>query len=236
MQNKPNSWNDIPYGTAAKSIVENCLESMLEQAFGYHLLKVGRLSTELNTSSSPISNQFSMSDEPSADLLCDYTHLPIENSTIDAIVCSILFEYEANPFKVLREINRIQVSGGHLYIVGCNPLSMLSLGKAIPNKKNDYPWNGRFFTSHRVRDWLEVLGYQVIEEERVIYHPLLGKYSETSLWQNIMKSCMPQFGSFYIINAKKVECPLTPSKAWKKKRAPNWAAAPTAGRVSRAKK
>ena len=230
MLNKPNSWTELPHGEFIKQAIEYRLEFMLSQAFGYHLLKVGRLSSELNTLPSKIPNQFSLSDRPLAHLLCDYTHLPIETSTIDSIVCSLLLEYEANPFRVLREINRIQVSGGHLYIIGCNPISFLNIGKIIPQRRNEYPWNGRFFTSHRVRDWLEVLGYQIIEEKKTVFHPLIGKYYEDSLWQTLIENWMPFIGSFYIINAKKVECPLTPSKAWRKKRAPNWATAPSAGR------
>ena len=235
MQNKPKSWTELPNGEAVKAIVEQGLQPMLNQAFGYHLLKIGRLSAEIDTCSSPIPNQFSLSDKPLAHALCEYTHLPIETSSVDSIVCALLLEYEANPFRILREINRIQVSGGHLFIIGCNPLSLLSLGKVVPNKKNKYPWNGRFFTSHRVRDWLEVLGYQIVDEKREVYHPLMGKYSDYSFWQNSLATWVPQIGSFYIISAKKVECPLTPSKAWKKKRAPNWAPAPTAGRIPRAK-
>ncbi|RYV01568.1 methyltransferase type 11 [Shewanella sp. OPT22] len=233
MHNKPNSWIELPHGELLKQNIEQALSPMLSQSFGYHLLKIGRLSTEINTHHSSIPNQLSLSDKPLAHAICEYTHLPIETSSIDSIVCSLLLEYEANPFKILREINRIQVSGGHLYLIGCNPMSMLSFGKLVPKRKHAYPWNGRFFTSHRVRDWLEVLGYQVVEEKKAIYHPLIGKYSDYSLWQNMLEDWIPQVGSFYILNAKKLECPLTPSKAWKKKRAPNWATAPSAGRVPR---
>ncbi|MGB0894710.1 MAG: class I SAM-dependent methyltransferase [Parashewanella sp.] len=233
---KPTTWEQLPHGDVVKETIEQQLACSLSQAFGYHLLKLGPLSAAMNTHTSSIDHQFSLSETPLAHVLADYTHLPIANHSIDCVLANLLLEFETNPFKVLREINRVMIAGGHLIIVGCNPISSLAIGKFLPRKRHGFPWSGRFFSPERVRDWLEVLGFQVIEQKRIIYHSLLGNYADNTFLQSWMHSWLPFMGSFYVINARKIECPLTPSHIWKKKRAPNWSTAPIAGRTLKANK
>ncbi|RLV61197.1 class I SAM-dependent methyltransferase [Parashewanella curva] len=230
---KPKSWLELPSGEQALRSLCPYINEQMSQVFGYHLLKLGALSSELDTKKSSIAHHFSIVEKGNASLLADYTHLPLQKRSIDCVLAALLLEFETNPYRVLREVSRVLISGGHLILVGCNPLSPLLVGKASPKHRQLYPWNGRFFTAHRVRDWLEVLGYQVIDQKKEVYHPLIGKFSDNSLWQQWMRNWLPFSGSFYVIIAKKVECPLTPSKAWKKQRATNWSTAPSAGRVNR---
>ncbi|MCL1078674.1 SAM-dependent methyltransferase [Parashewanella spongiae] len=232
MKHKPKSWSAIPNGDDVKNALNESISKMMPSMFGYHLAKLGTLAADFDTSDSPIIHQFSVKEVEPSNIIADFTHLPFEKKSIDCVISVLLLEFERNPFRILREINRVLISGGHLVIVGCNPLSSMVLGKMLPNKKQKFPWSGQFFSAHRVKDWLEVLGYQVLEEKRLVYHPLIGRYCENSLWQSWMESLLPFSGSFYVINAKKIECPLTPSRAWKRKRARNWSTAPTAGRIS----
>lgn len=47
---------------------------------------------------------------------CDPTSLPFEDRTFDAVVTWSVFEHVSHPVEVLREIRRVLVDGGHLFI------------------------------------------------------------------------------------------------------------------------
>ena len=152
------------------------------------------------------------------NVVADIARLPFSESSVDACLLSLSLNYHHNPHQVLREVNRVTVAGGHVIIIGLNPLSPLGLARFSPPLSHKYPYNGRFFTQSRVKDWLGVLGYQVIAEQKAIYSSLMMKPSRTYYLQQLMAHNVPQIGSFYLILAKKLVRPLTPVKPrWKLK-------------------
>lgn len=86
-----------------------------------------------------------------------------------------------------------------------------------------------------MKDWLGLLGYQVLADERLLYHHLMSDIVVDSIWQHALQAWLPSSGSVYIIVARKMESPLTPIHEKQKVRQPNWATAPSAGRNSHAK-
>lgn len=65
---------------------------------------------------------------------------------------SMLLEFETDPYKLLRETDRVLISGGYLFIIGFNPLSPAFMGKLLPRYQQKLPWSGRFyaFTGERL--------------------------------------------------------------------------------------
>ncbi|MGL4223038.1 MAG: class I SAM-dependent methyltransferase [Shewanella sp.] len=228
---KPEQWEDLPNGCALQQAVADKLADWWPRVFGYHLLKLGPLSAEISSMASPVAHHFSLCSAPNASFMGDFCHLPLQNGVIDAVVMSLLLEFEADPYRILREIDRVLIAGGYLFVVGFNPLSPVFLGKLWPKYQDDLPWCGRFFMPSRVRDWLGLLGYQVVSDERLIYHPLIGELSCGRFLQHTLASWLPSAGSLYLIVARKLESPLTPIRDKRKVRQPNWATAPTAGRT-----
>lgn len=229
---KPDTWDDIPNGEVLARSVDAYMSTWFPRLFGYHFLKLGPLAAQMDSMKCSISHHFSMVDSPSATLCGDYTHLPLQNASIDAIAMQLLLEFEDDPYRILRETDRVLISGGYLFIVGINPLSTAFIGKLLPRYQNSLPWNGRFFTPSRVRDWLGLLGYQIVCDERSVYHSMIGTMAQQSIWQESLAAWLPSAGSLYIIGARKLESPLTPIQAKRKVRQPQWSAAPTAGRSS----
>lgn len=228
----PRTWSQLPNGEKIKASVERELESWWPRVFGYHMLSLGPLSAELKMPGLPVGRQFSLFDGDGASLRAEFSALPIQNGVIDAVVMNMLLEFEHDPYKLLRETDRVLISGGYLFIVGFNPLSPAFIGKVLPKYQDKLPWCGRFFTPSRVKDWLGLLGYQVVADERIIHHHLLSEIRQQSIWQNALKAWLPGTGSVYLIVARKLETPLTRIHARQKVRQPNWTAAPTAGRTS----
>ena len=147
------------------------------------------------------------------------------------LVLTALLEFETDPYKILREVDRIIVSGGYIIIAGYNPISLAFLGKLLPKYQSNPPWNGNFFMPSRVKDWLNLLGYQIYGDERCVYDHLLSSASCSSSIQIALEKWLPSTGSMYLIVAKKMDSPFTPIKDKQKVRAPNWSTAPTAGRA-----
>ncbi|MGI2137278.1 class I SAM-dependent methyltransferase [Shewanella baltica] len=227
---KAEQWSDLPNGEALQQAVAKQLEDWWPRVFGYHLLKLGPLSAELSSMASPVAHHFSLSPSKGASIEGDFCHLPLQNAAIDAVVMSLLLEFEPDPYRILRETDRVLIAGGYLFIVGFNPLSPVFLGKLWPKYQDCLPWNGRFFMPSRVRDWLGLLGYQVVGDERLVYHPLMGDFNQGKFFQQSLASWLPSAGSLYLIVARKLESPLTPIRDKRKVRQTNWTTAPTAGR------
>ncbi|MGX9459690.1 methyltransferase domain-containing protein [Shewanella sp. A14] len=231
---KPLMWHDLPFGELMQAEIEAKLAPWWPRIFGYHLLKVGALSGQLNSLHCNIARHFSIYDDISASIQADPHHLPIQQSSIDAVLSCFLLEFESDPYQILREFDRVLISSGYIFIVGFNPISPAFIGKILPKYQTTLPWNGQFFMPSRVKDWLGLLGYQVLADERFMYHSLLGQRVDNSphqaFWQKSMANWLPSTGSVYLIVARKLTVPLTPIKDKSKVKAPNWSTAPTASR------
>ena len=87
-------------------------------------------------------------------LKADATDLPFTDRSFSAIVSVAMLEFVVDPKKVMEEIDRILITGGHL-VIGClNALS--ELGK---NKHKDEVYkHARFFTPADVEHFLSYFG------------------------------------------------------------------------------
>lgn len=229
----PTPWQALPAHPQLQAAVENNLNAWWPKVFGYHLLKLGAFSSAVDSRGCNISHQISLDSAPGAGVQADFHQLPFQNACIDAVLMSLLLEFEEDPYRILREADRVLISGGYLFIVGFNPLSSLFLGKLLPSFRQRAPWHGHFYLPSRVRDWLSVLGYQVISDERFFYHPLIGDPNRFGFWQDVLRAWLPGAGSLYVLVARKVDIPLTPvANKWKVTQ-PKWSTAATAGRAGR---
>jgi len=208
----PTSWKELAQGEWVQEQVEHAIEPWLSRMFGYHLLKIGALSGQLNTSQCAISHQIKLAPELGADVIAEPARLPFQESSVDGCILALTLNFHHNPHQLLREINRVTVPGGHVLIVGLNPVSPLGLASLNPQLGHKYPYNGRFFTQSRVNDWLAVLGYKVVAQQKLIYSSLLTAPHYTHHLQALLGNNIPSFGSFYCVMAKKLVRPLTPVK------------------------
>ncbi len=238
---KPLIWQDLPFGELLQAEIEAKLAPWWPRIFGYHFLKAGALSSQLNSLHCNIARHFSVYDGSDANIQADPHHLPVQQSAIDAVLSCFLLEFESDPYQILREFDRVLISSGYIFIVGFNPISPAFIGKILPKYQTKLPWNGQFFMPSRVKDWLGLLGYKVLADERLMYHSLLGqrgvstpnqpsKPQQAPLWQKSIANWLPSTGSVYLIVARKMTTPLTTIKDKSKVKAPNWSTAPSAGR------
>lgn len=218
----PAKWQDFPLGEEIKNAIDGHLQLWWPKFFGYHLLKVGNLSCELDSSACQISHQVGVAESSDkAGVVADIDELPFFGHSVDAAVLSHCLEFFPDPHHLIREADRVLIPDGHLVITGFNPVSLCGMAKMAHFNSDKFPWCGRFFNASRIKDWLSLLGFEVLEDKRLMFNSLARQkgYKPHSWWQNFATKHFSYFGSVYIIVARKRELPLTPIK-------PKWRAKP----------
>ncbi len=219
-QRQPESWAELPNGELILTKINQVLKEWSPKFFGYHLLKVGALSGEVDCSDSPIKHHVTMGKKSiRPNVISSIDDLPCIEHSVDVCILSHVLEFSDDPHHVVREANRILIPNGYLVITGYNPFSLAGLNKLMPYRKNQPPWNERFYSAMRIKDWLHLMGYEVLTEQFFLHSSLANTVSEGSIssyWRNLAHKFTPKLGSIYIIIAKKRMTPLTPIKPkWK---------------------
>ena len=131
--------------------------------------------------------------------------LPIRENCIDLLLLPHALEFSQNPHQVLREAERVLVPEGHVVISGFNPLSLWGM-KRLLSKREDYPWTDSFLGQARIKDWLALLGFEVVAWHMACYAPPF----RNPAWRNRF-ACLdragggkwPMPGGVYCVVAKK---------------------------------
>lgn len=211
----PYIWQQFPQGEFIRSQIEAAMAPYLERVFGYHLLKIGDLSTQINTSASPIKHQVAVASHPYlGGVVADIDDLPFAQNSVDGCILTQSLEYHDDPHHILRETHRVLIAGGTIIITGFNPISFCGAARIWPFNYKRLPWSGRFFTPARVKDWLDLLGFEVLADERFIYNSLSSSpgISRFEWWGSACSKYLSSFGSVYLLVARKRVLPLTPIK------------------------
>lgn len=217
----PKSWNKLPNGELIRAEISSQLTPWWPKFFGYHLLKIGALSADLTINDSPIKNHISLTQEPREhSVVADVDELPLLEHSVDVCLLSHALEFSIDPHHVVREANRVLIPNGYLVITGYNPFSLAGLNKLVPYRRGESPWKERFFSPMRVKDWLQLMGFEILLDQRTLHSTLVANNEKrgkvAQYCQQLASSYMPSVGSVYIIIAKKRVLPLTPIKPkWK---------------------
>jgi SAM-dependent methyltransferase len=216
----PSSWQALPNGEIIKNAIEQELAPWWPKFFGYHLIKVGALSSEIEIPDCTINHQINISSKNGlANVVGDIDDLPLQEHSVDVCLLSHALEFSLDPHHVVREANRVLIPNGYLVITGFNPFSLAGLNRFTPHRSQQSPWNEHFFTPMRVKDWLHLMGFEILADQRCLPTNLIGKMSDNvvaTTWRKFAGNYLTSFGSVYVIVAKKRVLPLTPIKPkWK---------------------
>ncbi|MBD1575061.1 MULTISPECIES: methyltransferase domain-containing protein [Vibrio] len=218
---QPHSWQQLKNAQWAFDSIQSRLDEWCPKLFGYHMLKLGGLSCELETSHCNIKHQVHLDiTNPRHTIIADAFDLPFIEKSIDtALVCHQL-DYCSDPHRLLREVDRIIIDDGYIILTGFNSISLTGLARWYPWRKNNLPWSGRMFSPYRIKDWLGVLNYEVIYSDCSGLFPSKKGEKPFSIWlEHSLGRCASTFGGMYFIVARKRTCPLKPLKPhWELKR------------------
>jgi SAM-dependent methyltransferase len=216
-------WYASPPGEALADDLCGYLESVVPQLFGYHALRIGDLGPSRDPlAGSRIIHRVQLDLVLPAQLLAQPRALPVQADTLDLVVLTHVLEFCSDPHGVLREVDRTLVPEGHVIIIGFNPISFMGLRRLAARNRGSAPWRGRYYTAWRVRDWLQLLGYDVLDTVSAGFRPPLrqaGLLRRLRAMETLGARFWPILGGAFVILARKRVATLTPLRPrWKPRR------------------
>lgn len=207
-------WFDSEPGRTLFKAESEQVSEWLPGLFGYHLLSVPGIDPEF-VQSSRIRHQVTCAPDVSVNdvsVISDYGPLPFRAESIDVVVLHHALEFSSQPHLLLREAEQILVPEGHLIIVSFNPMSLYGLWKAFGPRAAP-PWCGHFYRESRIRDWLELLGFKVLERRGCCFRPPLARSNvmeRLSFLENVGARLWPFMSGAYLLLAQKHMIAMTP--------------------------
>ena len=207
-------WQDA-LGAALLAAESELLTEALEDVFGWELLQVGAWGNarELLAGSRTRRQTIIAAAEfdAGADVIGRASQLPIVSDSIDAVLLPHTLEFAADPYSIVREVDRVLGAEGQLLVMGFRPLSLWGL-RARASRSGFPPGMRRVLSQGRVQDWLELLGYEVVTRRRYLYaspwsHPAVGEAGGKILRRGLVN---PLPSGAYLLKARKRVYTLTP--------------------------
>ena len=200
----PDRWSDLPWGEYYREALEKQLNPWFAKMYGFHLLKVGNLSAEINSEACAVSHQVNVSAKGSpVQVQADPLHLPFADKSVDVCLLAHTLPWCTDPHRLLREADRVLIDDGWLVLSGFNPVSLMVLRKLVPVLRKSSPYNSRMFTLMRQLDWLSLLNFEVLYYSR--FHVLPWKKQGGKM----LSAHLPALGCMQVIVARKRTIPLT---------------------------
>ncbi len=220
------AWCETSAGKRFLELEAKRLSAIIPTLFGYDAMVVGESKFATCMKQSTIKNQYIVNDDltftPDDSAGFFYARrdrLPISSGVMDMVYLPHSLEFAGNPHEVLREAYRVLRSDGHLIVSMFNPLSMWGLWGSFAKFGHDVPWKANFMSIVKLKDWLALLGFDIIRVNYFGYNLPLNKCNyaaDLSLIERYGQKLELPIGAAYIIEAAKRVIPLTPvAKTWR---------------------
>jgi SAM-dependent methyltransferase len=214
------SWYRQPLGRLLADVELSALADQLPGLFGYHLMVVDPPWETCTLSDSRIPHhiiQRIQKDSGAETGVVGHTDTwPVMTDTLDAIILPHTLEITVDPHQVLREADRSLIPDGHLVIIGFNPWSLWGVRRLLSWRSQEMPWNARFLSMNRIKDWLSLLGFDTLHYRYLFQRPPI----QNSRMLGRLRFLEPTQGNdqmllagAYILVARKRTVILTPLKA-----------------------
>ncbi len=218
-------WLASPAGEYLLAWEQRHLDLAVADLFGFHAVQLGLPQLDgLRANRMPHRwlAQESAGDDEVADatrptsLRCRFDALPFDTASLDLVVLPHVLELARDPHLTLREVERVLVADGRALIVGFNPASLWGLRQRAGRlrravglgKGRDLflPSAGEFIGHRRLRDWLQLLSFEVESGRRGCYIPPLRSASWLARFgwmESAGERWWPPFGALYYMVAVK---------------------------------
>ncbi|MEQ8232722.1 MAG: methyltransferase domain-containing protein [Gammaproteobacteria bacterium] len=219
-------WYRREPGAFVAATESHLLGNVLPDLFGFHIVQLGCHHVDDLLRSSRISHKVRVElgghpDEP-VQLRCAEDALPLAASTVDVLVLPHVLEFADDPRRVLREAQRVLIGEGHLVVLGFSPWSWYGFSSLFLRWHGHAPWNGHFISTTRLKDWLQLLGFDIVALEHAGFRPPLrnGRLNRTTAFlERVGARLWPALGNFYVLVGKKRVEGVTPLRvSWKQRR------------------
>lgn len=208
------SWLQTPAGNYLCNWLQERLDAMLADEFGYFAVQCGMSSLDglrNNRMSHRILVQHPLDNAPSQHpriWVDSFSELPLATGSVDLLLLPHVLEFSSEPHAVLREAQRVLRSEGRLVIAGLNPWSLWGLSETVLSSffGNSLPVECRMIALGRLRDWMRLLEFDMDRGRFGCYRPIC----QTDLWlerwawiESAGDRWWPICGASYLIGAVK---------------------------------
>jgi SAM-dependent methyltransferase len=215
------NWWKTALGTSFFELEKKVVAQLSRHLFGYHALLLGDPLFLSMFEESPINHrvclqpEIALIAEKGSALSARQDKLPIIADGVDLIYLAHCLEVIKNPHEVLREAYRTLVPEGHLLISCFNPWSLWGFFHWLLRWTNNAPWDGTFISTLRLKDWLHLLGFDVVSCSPFFFKPPINHAGTLQSLSGLEKwgyLCWPLGRAGYVILAKKRVITLTPMR------------------------
>ena len=163
-------WFQTPLGQYLLEKERAYLDDVTPDIFGFHALQLGMPGVDL-LRESRIAHRMRVAAHGEPNLYARFHELPVATQSVDLVVLPHVLEFADEPHAILREVDRVMMPEGRLAILGFNPWSLWGVRSSLGSSRDTHPWNGRFLSLPRVKDWLALLGFDVSAGRLIAYAP-----------------------------------------------------------------
>ncbi|HJS91143.1 MAG TPA: methyltransferase domain-containing protein [Steroidobacteraceae bacterium] len=210
------TWWSSPLGAALIAAESQLLGEALEDVFGWELLQIGAWGPARELLAGARTRRQSIVAVPglssSADILGRPTQLPIVSDSIDAVLLPHILEFATDPYAIVREADRVLVGEGRLLVLGFRPWSLWGV-RARWSRSGFPPGMRRVLSERRIREWLVLLGYEVVSAQHYLYRgPFSGGLAAGEGLGRMLRRGLtyPLPANAYLLKARKRIYTLTP--------------------------
>jgi SAM-dependent methyltransferase len=210
------TWWQSSLGSALVSAESELLAEALEDVFGWEMLQIGAWGPSRHLlTGSRVRRQTVLAPSAlacGADVVGRPSQLPIASDSVDAVLLPHTLEFEPDPYAIVREADRVLVGEGQLIVLGFRPWSLWGL-RARASRSGFPPGMRRVVAEKRLRDWLVLLGYEVIADRLYLHTspwstgPRAGEGNGRILRRGLLN---PFPAGAYLLKARKRVYTLTP--------------------------
>lgn len=162
-------WFATPTGSYLLAREQAYFDRTVSDIFGYYALQIGLPDFDFLVQNR-IPTRWTLDYDPPAKVIADPHYLPFPENSLDLVVLPHALEFTDDPHLMLREAYRVTRPEGQVVIAGFNPFSLFG-AKRYFGRQQTPPWNGNFIALYRVKDWLTLLGFDVVGGRLDAYVP-----------------------------------------------------------------
>lgn len=197
-------WLQTPLGSYLLAREQAMFDATVANLFGFNALQLGMPEVDF-LRQCRIPFRFKGAMYGASTLRCDTVQLPFATGSTDLVVLPHVLEFSSNPHFTLREAERILLPEGHIVLSGFNPLSLWG-GRRLMDRGGEYPWRGKFISLLRLKDWLALLGFEVMAGRMGCYAPPVRTerwIHRSQFMDRAGDRWWPMLGGIYFLVAKK---------------------------------
>ncbi len=176
------AWLQSPQGRYVMTWEQGMIDNAVADVFGYNALQLGLPQCKL-LAQNRIPLRQTVAEAGDADVRCDFRQIPFAAHSIDLIVMPHVIEFHDDPHQILREVERVLIPEGMLVVSGFNPISVWGLRQRVAGRRVQFPWNGIYLSALRLKDWLQLLGFEVDRATFGCYAPPFERVGWLRRWQ-----------------------------------------------------